>query len=126
MRVANVLAGLGVRELETAHGWYVCLLDREPDASPMESLLEWRFPGGGWLQIFVDAGRAGHGTVTLAVDDIGAMRARLAEKGHEIEWSFDGDVTSGTVIRDPDGNRVVFAQSMDAEKNPSAALAEAD
>ncbi|ESR26006.1 VOC family protein [Lutibaculum baratangense] len=120
MRVGNALAGLAVRDLVDSADWYARLFGRPHDASPMEGLVEWRFPGGGWLQVFADAERAGHGSVTLAVANIEETRTELEAQGHPIEWSFDGDITNGAVIRDPDGNRVVFAQSVNEEINPSA------
>jgi len=120
MQISNVLAGVAVHDLEASERWYATLFGRARDAAPMEGLVEWRFPGGGWVQVFADPGRAGQASVTLVVDDIGALREALQETGHAIEWSFDGAVTRGAVIRDPDGNRVVFAQSMTIEINPSA------
>lgn len=121
MQIANVLAAVAVRDLEAAESWYAALFGRGRDAAPMDGLVEWRFPAGGWVQVFADADRAGHTSISLVTDDIEAVRAALHKAGHAIEWSFDGPVTSGAVIRDPDGNRVVFAQSMNVEINPSAA-----
>lgn len=121
MKVTNVLAAIAVRDLASASEWYSALFARPHDAAPMDGLVEWSFPGGGWLQVFVDAERAGTSSITLVVDDIEAARTSLAAAGHESEWTFDGPVTSGTVIRDPDGNRVVFARSADPATNPSAA-----
>lgn len=121
MTIRNALAGIAVHDLAAASAWYARLLGREPDAAPMPGVAEWAFPAGGWLQLFVDAAHAGHGSLTLVVDDIAAARDRLRAQDHAIEWDFDGDVTSGAVIRDPDGNRVVMAQSQDPVRNPSAA-----
>lgn len=119
--VANVLAGAAVTDFEATVAWYADLFGRPHDAAPMDGLAEWSFPTGGWLQVFADAERAGHSSVTLIVSDIAAVRASLAASGHTVEWSFDGDVTSGDVIRDPDGNRIVFAASANPDRNPSAA-----
>ena len=121
MTVTNVLAAIAVREHATAVAWYAALFGRPYDAAPMEGLAEWWFPAGGWLQVFADAERAGTSSITLVVDDIEAARRSLAAAGHESEWSFDGPITSGTVVRDPDGNRIVFAHSADPASNPSAA-----
>ncbi|MGX1305831.1 catechol 2,3-dioxygenase-like lactoylglutathione lyase family enzyme [Amorphus suaedae] len=121
MAVTNVLASIAIRDLAAAIQWYAALLGRPHDASPMEGLAEWSFDGGGWLQVFVDADRAGTSSITLVVDDIEATRRSLAAAGHDSEWTFDGPTTSGTVVRDPDGNRVVFARSNDPVINPSAA-----
>lgn len=122
--VTNVLAAIAVREHAPAVAWYAALFGRPHDAAPMEGLAEWSFPTGGWLQVFADAERAGTSSITLVVDDIEAARRSLAAAGHESEWTFDGPTTSGTVVRDPDGNRVVFARSNDPIANPSAAARE--
>lgn len=121
MKVTNVLAAIAVREHAPAVAWYAALFGRPHDAAPMDGLAEWSFPDGGWLQVFVDAERAGTSSITLVTDDIEATRRSLAASGHESEWTFDGPVTSGAVVRDPDGNRVVFAHSTDPTINPSAA-----
>jgi hypothetical protein len=70
--------------------------------------------------VFADAERAGKGSVTVIVEDIEACRRDLEAKGVDIDSSGDGGTTRITIITDPDGNRIVFAQSEDRERNPSA------
>jgi len=43
----------------------------------MPSLLEWEFPGGGWLQLFEKPDKAGSGAVTIVEDDLKARIASL-------------------------------------------------
>ncbi len=64
--IANVLADVAVRDIGAATRWYAALLGRAPDATPMDSLAEWRFDDGGVA-----------------------------------------------IIRDPDGNQMVFAEGRD-------------
>ena len=47
MEIKNVLAGVAVTDLATATDWYNKLFGRKPDQTPMETLAEYRFPGGG-------------------------------------------------------------------------------
>jgi hypothetical protein len=70
MQINNVLAGLPVRDLAVARLWYQKLFQRTPDFTPMPTLDEWRFPGGGSLQVYVGPERAGGGSCTLTVSDI--------------------------------------------------------
>jgi glyoxylase I family protein len=120
MRITNVLAALPVQDFDAAVRWFGELVGSGPTTRPMEGLAEWRFPAGGWVQVFVDAERAGKGALTVVVDDIEACRRDLAAKGVAIDSSGDGETTRITLITDPDGNRIVFAQSEDPERNPAA------
>lgn len=120
MNIANALAGIAVRDFDAAVEWYGTLFSRKPDAAPMPHLAEWHFVAGGWLQVFEDRDRAGQTSVTLVVDDISTTRDELLKKQVDVEDDSDSEVTRVTQVRDPDGNLVVFAQSRDAKKNPSA------
>lgn len=46
------------------------MLGREPDNSPMETLIEWQLTDHDWLQVTVDPSRAGTAMINLAVDDL--------------------------------------------------------
>ena len=76
----------------------------------MEGLCQWRFDGGGGLQLYEKAEHAGHGSVTLMVDDIDALRLRLAEAGQGPTKDMDSDVTTISILEDPDGNQLVFSK----------------
>lgn len=107
MTYTSVLAQSTVRDLRAAEPWYTALLDREPDARPMDGLLEWRVPDGGGLQVWAEPERAGQSTVLLATDDLDATAARLVASG-----IATGEVEPGGGARllrlgDPDGNRVI-------------------
>ena len=65
MAMQNVLAALAVSNLQSATTWYTKLLGRGPTDVPMKGLIEWEFPGGGWLQIYERASKAGHGSITM-------------------------------------------------------------
>lgn len=117
--IANALAGIAVRDIDASARWYARLLSRDATARPMNGLQEWQFPGGGWIQLYEKAEHAGHCAVTLVVADIGACRDWLAKAGHDDAQSMDSAVTSITILKDPDGNQLVFAQSNNVAINPS-------
>lgn len=112
MAVTNALAGIAVSRLAHAIAWYRRLLDRLPDTQPMEGLAEWAFPEGGWIQIFEDEARAGRSSVTLVEDDLDGRLGDLARKGIAVETTSSSEQVKVAIVRDPDGNLVVFAQPL--------------
>lgn len=58
MGIEHILVVVPVSDIDVARDWYARLLGGEPTNTPMESLVEWRVTGTGWLQITRDAGRA--------------------------------------------------------------------
>src|ERR1700749_771698 len=80
----NVLAGIAVTNLERAEVWYDSLFGRAPDTRPMDELVEWQFPDGGWLQVFVDQTRAGKTSITLVETDFQQRLKELNKLGVKI------------------------------------------
>ena len=115
MTVKNALAGVAVKDLDAAIPWYQRLLDRSPDARPMQEVAEWEFSGGGWMQVFQDPDRAGSSSVTLVDNDVDVRLADLKAKGITIDSTSSSDDVKTAIISDPDGNRIVFAQA----RNPA-------
>ena len=70
MSIDNAIASMAVKDLKTAITWYEQLLGKPPDSLPMPEVAEWKFPRGGWLQVYQLPERAGHGSCTLAVSSI--------------------------------------------------------
>ena len=115
MEVINVLAGVAVKDLGDSGPWYERLFGRPPDTRPMDGLLEWEFEKGGWLQVFEVKSGAGASFVTLVENNVDRRIEDLEAKGIEIIASSgsDGDAVKTAMIKDPDGNQIVFAQGMD-------------
>jgi len=109
MSMQNAMAALPVSDISAASAWYTKLLGRGPTEAPMPGLLEWEFPGGGWLQVFEKPDRAGGGSVTILEDDIDARVASLQTAHIRIDRENDSDKTSIAVVEDADGNRITFA-----------------
>jgi glyoxylase I family protein len=109
MPIEHVLAVAPVSNLERADAWYEALFGRPADNRPMPGLAEWQVTAAGWVQVTVDAERAGSGLLNFAVDDLAATRDELATRGvdsGEIEPVSKGVELSATT--DPDGNAITL------------------
>jgi hypothetical protein len=73
----------------------------------MPGLLEWEFPGGGWLQVFEKPQRAGSGAVTIIEDDLDARIGGLQTAHIRIDREKASATTSIAVVGDADGNRIL-------------------
>jgi catechol 2,3-dioxygenase-like lactoylglutathione lyase family enzyme len=112
MNVTNATASMGVRDIEAARKWFERLFARPADLRPARTLLEWKFEGGGALQIYELPERAGNGSVTLAVADLEEQAAHL-EKNHIDTSTRTADEYVKTImIADPDDNHIAFAQAL--------------
>ena len=59
MAISNALASVAVKNLAASRNWYEQLFGRPPDAQPMAEVVEWKFDGGGEIQVYELAERAG-------------------------------------------------------------------
>ncbi|HTE63855.1 MAG TPA: VOC family protein [Solirubrobacteraceae bacterium] len=110
MSIEHVLAVVPVADFEAAHAWYERLLGRPADNLPMEGrLVEWRVTDSGWVQVTLDADRAGSALLNFAVDDLDQHVADVSGRGltlGAIETVNKGVQLSA--IRDPAGNTITF------------------
>ena len=108
MTINRLLAQMTVSDLERAVRWYARLLGREPDARPMDGLVEWHLDAAFGIQVWVDPERAGRSTMVLDESDLDRRAAELDAE----ELAYDGPqaVTAGRIVQldDPDGNRIVI------------------
>lgn len=109
MAMQNVLAALAVSDIETAVAWYTKLLGRGPTEMPMKGLVEFEFPGGGWLQLYEKPEKAGMGSITITEDDLESRIASLQTAHIRIDREKETGQTSIATVEDADGNRIVFA-----------------
>lgn len=112
MAFNNVLAGIASMNFEKSLNWYEKLLNSKPDSQPMEGVAEWKFDGGGWLQLFADSERAGDSSITLSVDDLDKTIRKLSELDIEVGEQTDSDIVKTAKIIDPDGNQIILAEAM--------------
>lgn len=109
MNIKNALAGISVNEIEASVIWYRAIIGRPPDIRPMPGVAGWQFPGGGWVEIFEDLERAGSSTVILAVESLEEQLETIAGLDIEVEDKEIPAIGTVALIRDPDGNLIVFA-----------------
>lgn len=114
MPINNALASVAVRDLQSAARWYEELFGRPADSRPMSEVAEWRFAGGGWLQVYQNHDRAGSSAVTLAVSDLDEQIADLKRSGISPGPPMRGPKVNVVMIKDPDGNSIAFAQALDS------------
>lgn len=113
MSIDNAIASVAVRDLTAAMTWYEALLGRAPDSRPMPEVAEWKFPRGGWLQVYQVPERAGNGSVTLAVTRLDDVTAHVKKLGIDTKDRSSGPKVKTLMITDPDGNHIAFAEAID-------------
>ena len=113
MAISNALASVAVKNLQESRRWYEQLFGRPPDNQPMAEVVEWKFEGGGALQVYQLAERAGRGSATFVVTNIDEHRAKLAQLSATFPDIIEGGPFRVIMIKDPDGNSLAFAQSME-------------
>ena len=114
MSISNALASLAVRDLPSTVQWYEKVIGRPADSRPMPEVAEWKFEGGGWLQVYQNRDRAGMGSVTLAVSDLDEQVVDLRNAGIEPGAPMKNPKVNVVMIKDPDGNSIAFAQALDS------------
>jgi glyoxylase I family protein len=110
MTFSHVLSVIPVADLDASAAWYERLLGAPPTNVPMPGILaEWRVTSNGWIQVTVDAERAGGALLNLAIDDLDGQIDALTVRG--IELGEVQGVKKGVrllPIVDPDGNTVTL------------------
>jgi len=114
MSINNALASVAVKDLQSTVQWYEKLFGRPADSRTMPEVAEWKFDGGGWLQVYQNRDRAGTGSVTLAVSDLDEQIADLRKSGIEPGAAVHSTKVNVVMIKDPDGNSIAFAQALDS------------
>jgi glyoxylase I family protein len=109
MALAHVLAVVPVSDLDKANAFYEAFFSRPADNNPMPTLVEWQVIEGAWVQVTVDAERAGSGLLNFAVDDLEKHIEDVAGRG--IETGEIIDANKGvrlSSVEDPDGNVITL------------------
>jgi len=109
MSIEHVLAVVPVVDIERADAWYQALFGRPADNWPMPTLVEWQVTSAGWVQVTVDAERAGAAQLNLAVDDLATTKDELAGRGLRTgETQSANEGVELCTLDDPDGNVVTL------------------
>ena len=104
----TLFAGLRVRDFAAARRWYERLFG-DPSFFPHATEAVWMVADERAVYILEDADGAGHGLVTLFVDDLDAVVGEIAARGLEPDQreTYANGVRK-MVFRDPDGNEIGF------------------
>ena len=103
----DLFAGIPVRDYAASLQWYERLLGKPPAFFPDDTEAVWEVGDHRYLYIDVRPPHAGHAMLTLLVDDLDALLARVAERGlaPTAQEAYPGGVRKA-VFRDPDGNEI--------------------
>ena len=113
MSIENALASVAVKDLKAAILWYEKLFGRPADSVPMPEVAEWKFPRGGWLQVYELPERAGATSCTLAVANLAEEIEKLDKLGIDTSQRSAGDKVKVVMIADLDGNHIAVAEAID-------------
>jgi len=105
----DLFAGISVADYPAALAWYERLLGTPPSFFPNDAEAVWQVAAHRFVYIEHRPGHAGHGLLTLFVDDlddrVAAMRGRGVEPAER--ETYENGVRKVT-YRDPDGNEIGF------------------
>lgn len=108
MTINRMLAQMTVSDLASGRDWYGRLFEREPDANPMDGLIEWHLTDAFGVQVWEESDRAGHSSMVLNETDLDGRLEQLTRNGIGHDGAQDATATRIAPITDPDGNRIVF------------------
>ncbi|MEP6756881.1 MAG: VOC family protein [Chthonomonadales bacterium] len=112
MSINNAIASLAVKDLKSAVQWYEKLLGRQADSGHNPDVAEWKFEGGGGLQVYQSDERPGKGSVTFDVSSIEDQIADLEKCGIDPGRRITTETMKVVMIKDPDSNSIAFAESI--------------
>ncbi len=112
MTIENALASVAVSDLDVSAAWYSRLLG-SAGSRPMAEVVEWKLPGGGGLQVYALAERAGHCSFTLVVRDIEHEIAKLDAMRVDTRQRTASPQVKTVMVSDPDGNHVALAEAFE-------------
>lgn len=103
----DVFAGVPVSDYARAATWFEALLGSPATFEAHETESVWTLNEHGHVYVVLRPADAGHGMVTLFVDDLDGFVRSAAGRGvvPETEETYDNGVRK-TTYRDPDGNEV--------------------
>lgn len=106
---AYLFAVLRVSDYKAARDWYSRLLGGPPSFLPNDVEAVWELAAHRCVVIEANPEHAGHGTVTLFVEDLDAVLADIADRGlvPDEQETYANGVRKAT-FRDADGNEVGF------------------
>ena len=105
----DLFAGIPVNDFAAALAWYERLLGAPPAFFPHDTEAVWGLAEHQWVYIVQRPERAGHGILTVMVDDLDDRIAQIAGRGIEpTEREVYDNGARKMIYRDPDGNEIGF------------------
>jgi hypothetical protein len=107
--MSDLFAGICVRNYEAARPWYERLFGSAPSFVAHDTECVWELGEHRFVFVVEDAGRAGHATITIFVDDLDALVEDIASRGVEPAQreTYSNGVRKVT-YRDLDGNEIGY------------------
>lgn len=109
-----LFAGVAVADYGAAIAWYAQFFGRPADIPVAEQEAMWQVAAAGWVYVVGDPGRAGNALLTLAVDNLDARVAALAERGLTVAEFQTVPGGRKAAFYDPEGNQIALAEIHDA------------
>ena len=104
----SLFAEIHVRDFRAARSWYVQLLG-EPSFAAHETEEVWELAENRSIAVEELPEHAGHGAVTVFVDDLDAVVDAIVARGLEpTKRETYGNGVRKVVFHDPDGNQIGF------------------
>jgi hypothetical protein len=109
--VTDVLfAGVPVVEFGAAVQWFSDLFGRPADIVVHDHEVMWRIAEAAWLYVLEQPTHAGHAIVAIAVPDLSATTAAIAQRGIEVAHREVIAAGRKATFIDPEGNAVTFIE----------------
>lgn len=115
-KISHLFAGITVADYRALLPWYERLFGRPADVVVHEQESMWQVSEAGWIYVVADAARAGRAKVTMLVDDLDTRVRELEARGIAVgELEHSPGRFHRTVITDPEGNLIAFAELMSSD-----------
>lgn len=102
----TLFAGIAVTDHDVAVAWYERLFGCPASFRATETESVWKLEETAWIYVVRQPEHAGHGLLTILVEDLDAVFADIADRGIvpvEIEV-YGEEGMRKAIFRDPDGN----------------------
>ncbi|GAA1978193.1 VOC family protein [Catenulispora subtropica] len=107
----HLFAGVSVDDFGAAVAWYEKLFGAPPSSFPHETEAVWELAEGRLVYVVRRPEHAGHGTLTLIVDDLDETMDGIAGRGLEpVNEERYGDGVRKATYTDPAGNEAGFGE----------------
>ena len=105
----DLFAGVGVTDFDRAVAWFESLLGEPAAFVATDTEWVWTVAEHGWIYVLLHPERAGHGMLTVFLDDLDSFVESAAGRGIEPakRETYENGVHK-VIYLDPDGNEIGF------------------